>query len=181
MTISDLGALGEFFGSILTLATLVYVAVQIRQNTFQQKREEILSVQHGQNTVVAPMQNPRVMGAYVRTATDHNPTIEDRGTCFSWVIQYINHYQVVHELHHKGGLDGDKYELWTGFAVAIVAPAGIRRWWDEESGKLAFHAEVRDEIDRRLRDSKNPPVPITEMWSHYSGAAWELVASERGA
>ena len=47
MTIVELGALGEFLGSILTLATLAYLAVQIRQNTAQQKREELVSIQHG--------------------------------------------------------------------------------------------------------------------------------------
>ena len=181
MTISDLGALGEFFGSILTLATLVYVAVQIRQNTSQQKREELISIQHGQNSLLAQFQNPMVMGAYVRTATERNPTIEDRGMCFNWVLQYINHYQVVHELHQKGALDDEKFQLWTGFAVAIVSPPGVRRWWDEESGKLAFHAGVREEIDQRLQDSKNPPTPITDMWSYFDGAAWEAARTERSA
>ncbi len=33
MTILELGALGEFLGSIAVLATLVYLSVQIRQNT----------------------------------------------------------------------------------------------------------------------------------------------------
>ena len=33
MTIMELGALGEFLGSIAVLATLVYLSVQIRQNT----------------------------------------------------------------------------------------------------------------------------------------------------
>ncbi len=33
MTIQDLGALGEFFGSIAVLATLIYLALQTRQNT----------------------------------------------------------------------------------------------------------------------------------------------------
>ena len=33
MTIIELGALGEFLGSIAVLATLVYLSVQIRQNT----------------------------------------------------------------------------------------------------------------------------------------------------
>ena len=33
MTIQDLGALGEFLGSIAVLATLVYLALQTRQNT----------------------------------------------------------------------------------------------------------------------------------------------------
>ena len=33
MTLSDLGAIGEFVGSILTIVTLVYLAAQVRQNT----------------------------------------------------------------------------------------------------------------------------------------------------
>jgi len=33
MSISDLGSLGEFIASITVLVTLIYVAVQIRQNT----------------------------------------------------------------------------------------------------------------------------------------------------
>ena len=33
MTISELGSLGEFIGSIAVLITLIYLAVQVRQNT----------------------------------------------------------------------------------------------------------------------------------------------------
>ena len=33
MSISELGSLGEFVGSIAVLATLIYLAMQIRQNT----------------------------------------------------------------------------------------------------------------------------------------------------
>jgi hypothetical protein len=155
----------------------VYLAAQIRQNTAQQKREELISIQHGQNAVVAQLQDPRVFGAYVRTAADRHPTIEDRGTTLSWVIQYLNHFQVVHELHRNGALDEEQYQRWAGFAVAIVAPEGVRRWWDEENGRLAFHSEVREMIDSRLRDPKNPPVPITEMWTQFSGDAWEHTRS----
>ena len=143
MTIAELGALGEFLGSILTLATLAYLAVQIRQNTAQQKREELVSIQHGQNRVVAQLQDPRVFGAYVRAASGRNPSIEDRGTALAWVIQYLNHFQVVHDLYsnRSGVLNEEQYQLWAGFAVAIVAPAGMRHWWDEEDGRLAFHSE----------------------------------------
>ena len=172
MTIAELGAIGEFAGSVLTLVTLAYLAVQIRQNTAQQRREELVSIQHGQNEVVRQLQDPRVMGAYVRTATDRDPTIEDRGASFSWVVQYLNHFQVVEDLHRRGVLDEEQYRLWLGFAVAIVAPTGIQRWWHEENGRLGFHSDVRDAIDERLRDAADPPVPITQMWGQFSGDAW---------
>ena len=41
MTIMELGALGEFIGSIGVIVTLFYLAVQIRQNTAQQKKIEL--------------------------------------------------------------------------------------------------------------------------------------------
>jgi len=123
-----IAAVGKIMSALAVLITLAYLAIQIRQNTAQQKREELVSIQHAQNAVVAQLQDPRVFGAYVRAATDRSPTIEDRGTTFSWVVQYLNHFQVVHELHRNGALDEEQYQLWAGFAVAIVAPKGIRRW-----------------------------------------------------
>ncbi len=38
---------------------------------------------------------------------------------------------------------------------------------------MGFHSEVRELIDRRLADTENPPVPITEMWSQFDPVAWE--------
>ncbi len=47
MTVIELGALGEFLGSIVVMFTLIYLAVQVRHNTAQQKREETVSIQRG--------------------------------------------------------------------------------------------------------------------------------------
>ena len=173
-----IGAAGEILGAIAVLVTLIYLAIQVRQNTAQQKREELVSIQHGQNSVVSQLQSPKIMGAYVRTAEKKSPTIEDRGTCFSWVLQYLNHFQIVHEFYRDGSLEEEQYQLWAGFAVAVVAPKGIRRWWEEEQGKLAFHSEVRALIDKRLKDTTNPPIPLTEMWSQFSGEAWQQEMAE---
>ncbi len=51
LTIQDLGALGEFFGSIAVLATLVYLALQTRQNTVA------ISAQRDAATVAANQTN----------------------------------------------------------------------------------------------------------------------------
>ena len=180
MTIEQLGAIGEFVGSLLTLVTLAYLAVQVRQNTAQQRREEIVAIHHGQNDVVRQLQDPAVIGGYVRTATEMSPSIEDRGASFSWVVQYLNHFQIVHEIHKAGGISDEHYELWKGFAVAIVAPSGIQLWWDGENGRMGFHSDVREAIDAALRDEANPPVPLTEMWTQFMGPAWAEAASRGG-
>jgi hypothetical protein len=43
MNIMELGALGELVGSVGVVVTLFYLAIQIRQNTEQQKRVEMES------------------------------------------------------------------------------------------------------------------------------------------
>jgi hypothetical protein len=180
VTLPELGALGEFVGSVVTIATLAYLAVQVRLFRAQQKREANVAIQHGQNSVIALMQDPAVTRAYARTAVHGRETpIEDRSRAVNWVLQYLNHFQIVYDLHQDGTLDRERYELWEGFAVAIVAPKGIREWWDGEAGKLAFMPEVRELIDRRLQDEANPPVPVNEMWSIYDVPSWEAGGSER--
>lgn len=174
-----LGNYGELVGAIAIVVTLIYLATQIRQSTAQQKREELVSIQHGQNAVVSQLQDPRLMGGYVRTATERNPSIQDRAACITWVLQYLNHFEVVHGLYKNGALDDEQYQLWVGFAVAITAPKGVQRWWYEENGRLAFQQEVRDLIDRRLEDRANPPVPITEMWGHFDGEEWSAVRQDK--
>ena len=41
MTLSDLGSIGEFIGSIAVIISLIYVAIQIRDNTRQLVRSEL--------------------------------------------------------------------------------------------------------------------------------------------
>jgi len=181
MTITELGALGEFIGSILTIATLIYLATQVRQNTAQQKREESVSIQHGQNSVMAQMQDPLVVRAYARTAEGNLvASAADRARAIIWLIQYLNHFQLVYDLYQDGALDPGRYELWEGFAVRLVAPKGIREWWDGESGRLGFMPEVRDLIDRKLEDQADPVVPMDKMWSIFSAEAWEAGDPELG-
>ncbi len=173
MTIMELGALGEFVGSIAVIATLIYLALQIRQNTSQQKREETISIQHGQNTVVALMQDPAVVRAYVKAADGDTPaSVADRARAIIWVIQYLNHFQIVFDLHNDGSLDDERYDLWESFAISMVASKGIRAWWDDELGKLAFMPNVRSLIDQKLNDADNPPTPFNKMWEIFSSESW---------
>jgi hypothetical protein len=93
----------------------------------------------------------------------------------------LNHFQIVYDLHRDGTIDRERYELWEGFAGGIVAPKGIREWWDGESGKLAFMPEVRGLIDRRLEDKVDPPRPIRQMGSVFGARSWEASELEQGA
>jgi hypothetical protein len=173
MTLFELGALGEFIGSVAVLATLLYLAIQVRQNTQQQRHDRIVSIQHGQNAVVAQLQDGNGVRAFALTAEgDGAATIEDRARTLIWLIQYINHFQIVLEAHKNGEMDRAHYDLWEGFAVSMVACKGITEWWYEENGRLAFMPETRELVESKLSDKENPPLPFNEMWSIFSASSW---------
>ena len=90
-----------------------------------------------------------------------------------WLIQYINHFQIVLEAQNNGELEKEQYDLWEGFVVSMVACKGIMEWWDGEQGRLAFMPKTRDLIDLRLNDRANPPKPFNEMWSIFSADTWK--------
>ena len=59
MNIMELGALGEFVGSVGVVVTLFYLAIQIRQNTEQQKRVEMESRVSAVNASAAALRENR--------------------------------------------------------------------------------------------------------------------------
>ena len=168
------GATGEVLSALVVVITLGYLAVQIRQNTAQQKREETVAIQRGQNEVVSVMNDPAMVRAYAMTAEDgRSANPEDRARAIIWVIQYLNHFQIVYDLHHVGALDEVRYKLWEGFAISMVASKGLREWWDEEQGKSGFMPEIQNLFDRRLNDINDPPTPFNEMWSIFNAQSWQ--------
>ncbi|MBT5153734.1 MAG: hypothetical protein HON77_23040 [Gammaproteobacteria bacterium] len=59
MNIMELGALGELIGSVGVVVTLFYLAIQIRQNTEQQKRVEMESRVSAVNASAAALRENR--------------------------------------------------------------------------------------------------------------------------
>jgi hypothetical protein len=159
MTITELGAIGEFVGAIVVVVTLIFLTRQIRQSTVQQKREETISVQRGQNEIISQFMDPMVGCAYVRTADgDLAVSIEDRMVAITWVLQYLNHFQIVYDLFHDGTLSRERYEIWERFAVGIVAPkergswhGGRQKTVSSPSRRTSVSSSIENCVTERIR------------------------------
>ncbi len=90
LTIQDLGALGELLGSVAVLATLVYLALQTRQNTMtisaQLDAAQISSTQHVGLTLAT---STELQEALLEDWIDAPPINEVRRNQF-WASQFLN-------------------------------------------------------------------------------------------
>jgi hypothetical protein len=170
-----IGAISETVGAFAVVITLIYLAVQVRQSNSQQRREEIVSLQNSGNKLAEQLRDPALVRAYVRFADGNTPTnVIERADAIFWVIQYLNHFEIVLDLYQNGSLGTERYKHWETVALGFVAGKGSRAWW-EESGRSAFPQKLSDVIDERLNDTDDPPVPINEAWDIFRIESWKDV------
>ena len=134
MTLGDLGSLGEIVGAIGAVAALVYLALQIRQNTealrvnsYHQATAELARL------LDAIYSNPEFADVFQRGSVDPASLREQEMARFSaYVASFYYAYENLFDLYDKGRVEAEAWEnafqnAWPLFARPGIAQFGSRR------------------------------------------------------
>ena len=157
MTINELGSIGEFIAAIATLVTLIYVAVQIRQNTLATRaasHHAITDTMNQTNHLVTA--DAEVARIWVTGRADRGALSEEERERFDLLM--LSYFHVFDTLHYQARIGtGDRELLLAeekGFARLLSLP-GISEWWTENP--YAFSPEFRSYMEAfRLSPPVNP-------------------------
>lgn len=154
MTLMDtaqlLGNLGDFVGAIVVTATLIYLAVQVRQNTKAlqaQSRQAALS--SAQAELFAIVEHPDIMLAQTGVTTGLSP--EGNVKLAFWLLAVMRSREFSWLQYRDGIIDDDQ---WSGESLIIVNVLGSstnRHWW-KAVGRNLFRAEFVAVVDNLVRD-----------------------------
>lgn len=164
MTIQELGSIGELVGAIATIATLLYLATQIRQNT---KATRVSSLQDtldgGRDHTIQPLlTNPDLVEICGRgmAALEDLPGPEQAR--FTWfVVETVLQMQNVIQLHDEGILDDVNYEAWLVYTAAILRTPGGAIAWPQVSSIVS--PTIVDELARFLAEHPDQPSLLDVM------------------
>ena len=156
MSILELGALGEFLGSIAVLATLVYLSMQIRHNTrsmdeskklalaqtYQVRSDalQMMLVQAADSEHIGPIINKLTSAGYPEdiSALDELSAVE-RQRFRLWQIAQETHWDNMFFQYQQGFIDEEYYRDSFRKRVKRLAPtwkalnvAGARQSFDDE-------------------------------------------------
>ena len=126
MTILELGALGEFLGSIAVLATLVYLSVQIRQNTrsmdegkklalaqtYQMRSDalQMMLVHAADSEYIGPIITKLTGAGYPEDiGALEDLSQEDRGRFRQWQIAQQTHWDNMFFQYQQGFIEDEYY------------------------------------------------------------------------
>jgi hypothetical protein len=140
VTLEDLGNLGDFIGGIAVIATLLYLAVQIRQNT------RILRTSAEQTAdpiaaIALAAQSPENAAVYHRGLADPGKLSPEERTHFYLLM--ASSFYVLHQGYRAYQLGTQSEDTWKWQSHALqfyAAQPGVRTWWRRQ-GKGLFEPE----------------------------------------
>ncbi len=163
MDIMELGALGEFLGALGVMATLIYLAVQIKQNTrsmnesrklalaqtYQMRADALQSmlVQAATSQTVGPLLVKLTSMGYPTDVTAlERITAEERGIFKQWQIAQRTHWDNMYYQYQQGFLDPEYYA--DEFRVRVKRLAPTWRALGLGGGRKSFEEEIRRLLDQ---------------------------------
>lgn len=133
-----LGALADLIGSVAVLITLIYLAIQIRQNT-EMGRETILRNQTDRNMDNSKFiaGTPGLMDVFIRAMDDPNSvTKEERWKFGSYMYGMFLDFQEAYHFHTTRRQDDYWWPMIKTNVEFYLSRPGGRAWWDSQGRKM---------------------------------------------
>jgi len=172
VNIQDLGSLGELIGAIATVATLVYLAIQVRANT---RSNEASSVQHmldgARDRIIIPNVNhedvPEIMSRGLTSVDQLKPVEKIR---FMWMlVEHALQLQNVLNLRNRQLLSETDYNTWLVYVGSFIRTPGGKALWPQVAEVVS--QDVRRVLDAHLVDEPDLP-SLLELMPALDARKW---------
>ncbi len=147
-----IGAVGEILGAGAVVVTLVYLVVQLRQNTVAMRAQtrsavtdQILEIQR------TMLETPGLMEALAKTDSADTLNDQERRAARTNTIGWLRHWENVHFQYRVGTFEAPEYlaqrKVWR---ERLERSIYLREIWDQS--RQFFSPELCGEIDTIVRD-----------------------------
>ena len=153
MTIQDIGSIGELLAAIATIATLIYLAAQIRQNT-QMLRANSATVHTTSSNAIATIlaQDAELCELYFRGLAGTFAFAAGQQKQFEMLLGvHMNHLQQNCELEDHGLLSQNLVTEFDAQVSWLCGQPGFTEYWKEWS---ATHSPAMRERVARAQDTE---------------------------
>ena len=127
-----IGAIAEALAAVGVIATLVYLARQIFQNTKIVESSSLQAWSSSQMTGRFELIGNPDLGRLMRDAmTDSRHLSDDTYMQVGLYIENLfRQFQMTYLLHRRGVIDADIFEVEMRIAARFLEWPGLRQWWD---------------------------------------------------
>lgn len=128
-----LGAIGELIGALAVLITLVYVALQIRQNTAALRSAATQGAHDQVADLYRTLSTDAELAMIFARGCSNPDELSDTETAkyFALLMQVLFYVQNWHSQTSDGLMDDDLLSSWARVLADIANTAGFQRFWEQ--------------------------------------------------
>ncbi len=146
-----IGAIGELLGGVVVVASLVFLAIQLRRNTQTLQLGVAEEANRSFSTYLAMFTQPGVSRVYRVGLTSPSELDDDELVTFNAIISTLfNHLVYEHTLRNSGMNRGNEQGISTAARYVLRQPGG-QQWWNRF--RVSYNESFQAYVDSLLRDS----------------------------
>jgi hypothetical protein len=154
MSISELGSLGEIIGAIATVATLLYLALQIKANTYSAKYDAINDII---NRVIKWQSRisdtPHLIESWTEgTKSYRDLNVEEQVRFTSIIVEILAAIEATLETAKTDGIKPESVAAVRAMVHQLMRNQGVREYWTI-SGRNLFAQDFVVEVDAILKSA----------------------------
>ena len=153
-----LGNIGEFVGAIAVVATLAYLAMQIRQNTRAVQASAIHDfLDNWRRTILqGTVQDPELQALFNRGLADFEALEDsDKARLHLYILQFTTQAQIALELSDRGFFTETERNVWVDFVASVLRTPGGTQLWKQT--KHILTPNVVETLTERLVETQERP------------------------
>jgi hypothetical protein len=155
MTITELGSLGEFVGSIAVLVTLIYLVLQIRQNTQSIRSQSRFSVLETLNADMRQVQSKEFQDLQL-AVTDGEASREEKNRWIFVLTGWLSHNEMLFYEIEDASLPKDFESTLRWRIFSLFSNPGASQVWQEMKG--AFTPNFQEYVDELLASASTEEI-----------------------
>lgn len=159
MSFQDLGNLGELVAAIATVATLGYLALQLKQNTKALRSQTFQQSSMDMSLTANAISSNGELAEIVVKASESldNLSPEERIRFHFWMVVALRRFEAIYVQSLYGSIDRVRIEGFERSILTLISSGGPAEWW--KTAKTAFSSDFVEYADKRLStDTFNKPI-----------------------
>ena len=152
------GAIGQLVGALLVGITLIYLSLQLRQNTAALKSSTFLAISTLMGSTMEVLATQLDLAPLLIRAQSglDELTATERARFGFLMMMAVRRVEAVVVQRHLGLIDPELTEGFERSALSALASKGARQWW--EGSKGAFSNLFAAWADEKLASSQHRPI-----------------------
>jgi len=152
-----IGAIGELIGGAAVIATLIYLAVQLRQNTKGIRAQSYYNVVSGKNALYRELAANKELFNILGQGMVADPplaSVTDGARTHLLFYAFMNEFETTYLLYKAGAVEEEIWLRDKAQMAGMIGFPGMINWWS--LAKQYFHKDFVAEVE-----ATEPILPIT--------------------